>query len=195
VKVQYRHQVPLKRLENLAGTYFRELYSAKKRMKQLMFGGLSALLLAASTISPVLASAPTIAPAALDSMAFNFTAPFISSSGVLNENHVIRVMVIGMALEDVMVSIPPQMRKFSRIQVTDVSGKEVAAKVTANQRQVAIAFNRPVESGQLLQISIIGMETAQEEGEILLYGVTAKRVGLQGEIPVGTARIQVPGRG
>lgn len=160
-----------------------------------MFGGLSALLLATSTISPVLASAPTIAPVAVDSMAFNFTAPFISSSGLLNDNHVIRVMVIGMALEDVMVSIPSQMRKFSRIQVTDGSGKEIAAKVTVNQKQAAIAFDRPVESGQLVQINIVGAETAQEEGEILLYGVTAKRAGLQEEIPVGTARIQVPGRG
>lgn len=33
-----------------------------------------------------------------------------------------------------------------------------------------------------------------EEGEILLYSVTAKQVGLNAEIPIGTARIQVPPR-
>ncbi|MBD2080179.1 hypothetical protein [Leptolyngbya sp. FACHB-17] len=165
-------------------------------MKRFIYGGLSTLVLATSILPSVFAApAPQFPPVALNSMAFNFTAPFISNSGLLNDSHIIQVMVVGMSVEDLMVSIPPQMEKFSQIQVTDETGKEVAAKITSNKEQVAIVFDKPVESGRLLQINIIGTQTDLEEGRILLYRVTAKRTGLQGDIPVGTARIQVPGRG
>jgi hypothetical protein len=164
-------------------------------MKRFIYGGLSTLLLATATLSPGLAApAPQFSKIALDSMVFNFTAPFISSSALLNDNHVIRVMVIGMSLEDLMISIPPQMAKFSRVQVRDNAGKEVPAKITATKGQVAIVFNQPVESGQTLEVNISGVQVEREQGDILLYGITAKRMGLRGEIPVGTARIQVPSR-
>jgi hypothetical protein len=164
-------------------------------MKRFIYGGLSTLLLATATLSPGFATpAPQISTVALESMVFNFTAPFISSSALLNDNHVIRVMVVGMSLEDLMISIPPQMARFSRVQVRDSSGKEVPAKITATKGQVAIVFNQPVESGRLLEVNISGVQVEREQGEILLYGVTAKRMGLQGQIPVGTARIQVPSR-
>ena len=146
-------------------------------------------------LSPAFASAPKLEPNASGSMVFNFTAPFISSSGLLNDSHIIRVMVLGMSLEDLMISIPPQMGKFSQIQVTDGDGKAVAAKISTDKRQVAIAFDQPVNPGQLLQINIVGIQTDQEEGAILHYGLTGRRTGTQGAIPIGTARIQVPGRG
>lgn len=164
-------------------------------MRRFIYSSLSALLLSASILSPALASAPKIELSASGSMVFDFTAPFISSSGLLNDSHIIQVMVIGMSLEDLTISIPPQMGKFSRVQVTDGTGKAVAAKITTNKKQVAIAFDQPVNPGQLLHINIVGIQTDQEEGSILLYGLTGHRAGIRDEIPIGTARIQVPGRG
>ena len=128
-------------------------------------------------------------------MEFNFTAPFISSSGLLGNHHLIRITVIGMSLEDVMIGIPPQMSKYGQITVMDESGKDVPAKITDTKGQVAIVFNQPIQPGHILKIDIPGVQTELEEGDILLYGITAKRVGANGQIPVGTARIQVPSRG
>ncbi len=164
-------------------------------MRRFIYGGLSTLILATATLSPSFATpAPQSPLVGLDIMEFNFTAPFISSSRLLNDNHMIRVMVVGMSLEDLMISIPPQMAKFDRVQITDAYGKEVPAKITASKERVEIIFNQPVESGRILEVNILGVRTDQEQGSTLLYGVTAKRAGIGAEIPIGTARIQVPNR-
>ncbi len=55
-------------------------------------------------------------------------------------------------------------------------------------------FNQPVISGKTIEINFSDTDITMEEGEILLYSVTAKQVGLNAEIPIGTARIQVPPR-
>lgn len=178
------------------GINFQPLNLIGKIMRRFVYGSLATLVLAASTLYPGFAApAPQFPITAPGSMTFNFTAPFISSSGLLNESHVIQVMVVGMSLEDLMISIPPEMAKFNRVQITDGAGKEIPAKITASKERVAIAFDQPVASGTLLQVSIVGVQTEREMGDILLYGVTAKRMGLQGEIPIGTARIQIPFRG
>ncbi|PSB15692.1 hypothetical protein C7B65_23820 [Phormidesmis priestleyi ULC007] len=164
-------------------------------MKRFIYGGISALVLATTAITPGLtAPAPDFRAIALNQMQFNFTAPFISSSGLLGDHHVIRVMVVGMSLEDLMIRIPSGMSKYGQVKVTDESGKEVPAKITATKDQVAIAFSQPVEPGHILEVDIPGIQTYAEAGNILLYGITAKRVGISGQIPVGTARIQVPDR-
>lgn len=165
-------------------------------MQRFIYSTFSALILAAATVAPTAqATQPLVDSAAFNKMEFSFTAPFISSSGLLNNHHIIRVMVVGMALEDLRLSIPPQMTKFNQVRVTDGSGKAIPAKIVASKERVAIAFDQPVQPGTTLTVEIDGIRTEQEEGAILLYGVTAKRVGLAGEIPIGTARIQVPNRG
>ncbi len=165
-------------------------------MKRFIYGGISAFVLATTAIAPSLATpAPNLRTIALNQMQFNFTAPFISSSGLLGDHHVIRVMVIGMSLEDLMIRIPSGMSKYGQVKVTDETGKAVPAKITATKDQVAIVFSQPVESGHILEVDIPGVQTYLEEGNTLLYGVTAKRVGVSGQIPVGTARIQIPSRG
>ena len=165
-------------------------------MKRFIYGGISAFVLATTAIAPSLATpAPNLGTIALSQMQFNFTTPFISSSGLLGNHHVIRVMVIGMSLEDLMIRIPSEMSKYGQVKVTDETGKAVPAKITASKNQVAIVFSQPVEPGHILEVDIPGVQAYLEEGSALLYGVTAKRVGASGQIPVGTARIQVPARG
>lgn len=77
----------------------------------------------------------------------------------------------------------------------DSAGREIPAKIATSKEQVLITFNQPVQPGTTVSVQIEGIHTEQEEGETLLYGVTAKRVGLKERIPIGTARIQVPARG
>ncbi|MBD1847999.1 DUF2808 domain-containing protein [Cyanobacteria bacterium FACHB-63] len=165
-------------------------------MQRFIYSSFSALILVAATLATATQAAePLVNSATFNRMEFSFTAPFISSSGLLNNHHVIRVMVVGMALEDLRLSIPPQMTKFNQVRVTDSSGKAIPAKIAASKEQVAIVFDQPVQPGTTLSVEIDGIRTEQEEGNILLYGVTAKRVGLAGQIPIGTARIQVPSQG
>jgi hypothetical protein len=162
-------------------------------MQRFIYSSFSALILAAATLAPAAQAAqPPVNPAALNKMEFSFTAPFISSSALLNNHHIIRVMVVGMALEDLRLSIPPQMTKFNQVRVTDSSGRAIPAKIAASKERVAIVFDQPVQPGTTVSVTIDGIRAEQGSGEILLYGVTAKRVGLVGEIPIGTARIQVP---
>jgi hypothetical protein len=39
-----------------------------------------------------------------------------------------------------------------------------------------------------------GVQMGRSDGDTLFYGVTAERTGIRGEIPVGTARVQIPSR-
>jgi hypothetical protein len=177
-------------------------------MKGLIHGGLSTLLLAIATtgtIVPAMAQSPEDSPVLVASaplimanegaMTFNFTAPFIVNSGVLGSNHFIRVAVVGMSLEDVMISLPSQMERYESIAVVDQNGRTIPAKVSADKRRVAITFNQPVASGNYLQVLFRGVQMQSDGGDTLFYGVSGKRTGIKDEIPIGTARVQIPFRG
>jgi hypothetical protein len=160
-------------------------------MKYLWPAGLSALAcLTVLSISTIAAPKPMLT--ASGGMTFAFNAPFISGSGLLGDHHVIQVMVLGMGLENIMVSLPPQMVKFNKITVTDESGKVIPAKVEKTQRKVSVVFNQPVQVGKTVELDFSDLNLSAEKGSILLYGVTAKETNISAEIPIGTARIQVP---
>jgi len=127
-------------------------------------------------------------------MTFNFTAPFITSSGVRGDNHFIRVAVVGMSINDLMISTPKQMEKYEGIQVINQSDQAVPATISTDKGRVAIVFNQPVVQGSYLEVRFTNVQMRRVGGETLFYGVTAERTGINGEIPVGTARVQVPTR-
>jgi hypothetical protein len=161
-------------------------------MKRFALVSLSAIALTLTSTLPTIASAPLVD--SRSEMSFSFNAPFISSSGLRGDHHLIRVMVLGMALQDVMVMVPSKMAKFRNISVTDESGKPIPAKIDRSDRRVSVVFNQPVTPGKTITLDFSDADVSMEEGEILLYGVTAKQVGLEPEIPIGTARIQIPAR-
>lgn len=167
-------------------------------MKSLIYGGLSALLLTtatAATAEPVTrVQTQTALNETATAMVFKFTGPMITNSGTLNNTLFIRVAVIGMSLQDLMVSIPRQMERFNSVRVIDQSGKEVPSKINVSKERLAIAFDQPVAPGSYLQVEFTGVRMDSSGGDTLLYGITAQQTGLKGEIPVGTARIQVPHR-
>lgn len=175
-------------------------------MKGLLFSGASALLvaIAASGIAspasarPGITSGPSSSGSMLmageTSMTFNFTAPFITSSGVRGSAHFIRLAVVGMSLNDLMISIPSQMEDYDGIRVVNQSGQDVPAKISKDKNRVAVVFTQPVEQGTYLEVLFTGVQMRRSDGEILFYGVTAERTGIRGEIPVGTARVQIPSR-
>lgn len=162
-------------------------------MKGLICSGLSALILTT-------ASAAIAAPAKYDtqdlqsppSIALNYKVPHITNSGVRTDTHFIGVEVVGMSLQDLMISIPNQMQSFKGIRVRDKSGRDIAAKTEINQRNLSIIFEQPVTSGNYVEVQFTGVRTIVPSNKTFLYGVTAKREGLEGEIPIGTARVDLP---
>lgn len=128
-------------------------------------------------------------------MVFNFNAPIVTNSGVRGNNHFIRIAVIGMSLQDLMISIPAQMERYNGVRITDQMGNEIAAKTQVSKNRLSFTFDKPVMPGGYLEVVFSGVQMDTSGGDTLLYGITAQRVGLTGEIPVGTARIQIPTRG
>lgn len=144
---------------------------------------------------PALAQEPVaISPEATHSpnMSFNFSAPFISSSALRGDHHIIRVTVVGMSLNDLDVSIPKQMASFDQVRILDESGRAIPAKIDTSQSQVKVQFDQPVQPGRTVALDISGVNTQSERGSILLYGIMGRRGEIRDSIPIGTARIQVP---
>lgn len=165
-------------------------------MKGFISGGLSALLLTTATAAMAEPTTRIQAQKPVEtSMVFNFTAPMITNSGVLNSTHFIRLAVIGMSLEEIMISIPSQMERFEAVQVLDQTGKKVPAKIDVRKEQLAIAFDSPVAAGTYLQVEFTGVQMRTLNDGILLFGVTGRSTGRKVAIPIGTARIQLPVRG
>ncbi|MBC7972781.1 MAG: hypothetical protein H7Z11_22115 [Verrucomicrobia bacterium] len=167
-------------------------------MKGLLSGGLTSLLLVTAT--PMMAQQTTrvqseVAQSEPSSMIFNFSAPIITNSGVLGSTQFIRIAVIGMTLRDLQIAVPSQMERYESVRVIDQTGKEVGTKINSSKERVAIVFDQPVAPGGYLQVEFIGVRTSSQSDGILLYGVTGQRSGLSGQIPIGTARIQLPLRG
>jgi hypothetical protein len=165
-------------------------------MKSLIYGGLSALLLTATATTAMAEPMTRVGSQASlteSAMVFNFTGPMITNSGVRNATHFIRVAVIGMSLQDLMIAIPSQMERFDSVRVIDQSGQEIPAKIDLGKERLAIFFKEPVTAGSYVQVEFRGVEM-RTGGDTLLYAITGQRVGLRGEIPIGTARIQVPSR-
>lgn len=160
-------------------------------MKRILFQGLSLTIFALAAL-PGLAQEPVAIsqPATGKSMTFNFSAPFISDSGLLGNHHFIDVMVVGMGLEDLEVTIPREMPRFNRVRVLDGAGRNIPASIDASNSLVSVKFDQPVEPGMTVRLDISGTSANNQRDQILLYGVTARRVGLRGSIPIGTARIQ-----
>ncbi|BBD58339.1 hypothetical protein NIES2109_11120 [Nostoc sp. HK-01] len=162
-------------------------------MKGLIYGSLSALIL---STAPTAIATPTnsqqIDLSLSSQIAYTVNVPSITNSGVRNDTHFIKVSVMGMSVQDLMISLPNQMERFSNVRVVDESGKKIGAKTEITKERLSITFDQPVASGSSLEVQLTGVQTKILDGRILLYGVTAKRTGLQGEIPVGTARIDLP---
>ncbi|MBW4614071.1 MAG: DUF2808 domain-containing protein [Desmonostoc vinosum HA7617-LM4] len=167
-------------------------------MKGLICGSLFTLMLttsAAAIATPVKYTQSDSDTHKISQVALNVNVPHITNSGIRNNTHFIRVAVVGMSLEDLMILLPSQMERFNAVRITDQSGKEIAGKIEINKERLSISFDEPVNSGVSLEVQITGVQRRSGSGNILLYGVTAKRVGLEGEIPIGTARIDIPDKG
>ncbi|BDI20425.1 hypothetical protein ANSO36C_62270 [Nostoc cf. commune SO-36] len=167
-------------------------------MKVLLFGSLSALILtmsATALATSVKDHQSNSDTHILSQVNFNINVPHITNSGIRNDTHFIRLAVKGMSLQNLTIFLPSQMERFNGVRITDQSGKEITAKMEISKERLLITFDQPVATGGSLEVELIGVRRNSLGGNILLYGVSGQRVGLMGEIPIGTARIDIPEKG
>ncbi|NDJ19203.1 DUF2808 domain-containing protein [Myxacorys almedinensis] len=164
-------------------------------MKRFIRSSVAAFLFTALATTSASAAPRVATTQATQQLRLNSSAPLISSSALVNDHHIIRVAVGGMALEDIRVQIPPQMGRLTQVRVLDGAGRAIPAKIASSREEVAIAFEQPVETGQTVQIKMSSVRAFEHEDSTLFYSITAKRVGIASTIPVGTARIDGLTRG
>ena len=155
-------------------------------MNNVVFGTVSAFVLASSLI-------PGIVPSAQAQMRFNFSAPFIADSGIVNasgDTHFITVAVTGYPLEELIVTLPNDMRTLEGAMVTNQKGQEVSANVAISSGSLAISFAQPVAPDDYLTVRLMGVKM-EPAGGTALYRISAIKKGLIGQIPIGTAMVQL----
>lgn len=167
-------------------------------MRKFIFGSLSALILTASAAAiatPIKYQQSNSDTHTISQIAFNVNVPHITNSGTRNDTHFIKVAVAGMSLQDIMIALPTQMERFNKVEIKDQSGREIKAKIQISKQLLSITFDQPVTPGSSVEVQLKGVQRRASSSNILLYGVTAKRVGFQGDIPIGIARIDIPDKG
>jgi hypothetical protein len=160
-------------------------------MKSLIAGGLSFLVLVTASTAMAMPINYEKTPSP-QQVTLQVNVPHITNSGVKNNTHFIKIAVLGMSLEDIIIYLPSQMERFNGVKIKDKSGRDIAAKIELTKERLSITFDQPVTSGNSLEVQFTDVQSRISNSRILLYGVTARRTGLQGEIPIGTARVDIP---
>lgn len=156
-------------------------------MKNLIIGAVSSFVLASGVL-------PVVVPAAQAQMSFNFSAPFVSDSGIVGASgdmHFITVAVTGHPLTDLIITLPNDMRVLKGAKITDQTGKEVTSTVAVSTGSIAINFPQPVAPDNYIKVTLSGVEMDRQGGSAM-YRVTARKEGLRGDLPIGTAIVRLP---
>ena len=155
-------------------------------MNKIIVSTLSALTLTGAA----LVGFPSAAKAVLQ---MNFTAPFVSNSGVLDavgRKHFFTVFVTSLPLEGLRVNIPNDMRILDGATIEDREGNSIAANVTMEEGTIQLAFDEPVQPETYLTVKLDGVEM-DRSGGIVTYRVFGMWQDLNGTIPIGTAQVRL----
>lgn len=158
-------------------------------MKKLLISAVSALTLTGVALFEFV-------PQAKATLQMNFTAPFISNAGVTNargSEHYFTVFITSLPLEGFRVSIPEDMRILNGVTVEDSEGNAIPAEATIGEGTVELTFNEPVEPEAYLTVNLDGVEM-DRQGGFAMYRVFGMWDGLDGTIPIGTARVRLRDR-
>lgn len=115
-----------------------------------------------------------------------------NNARVQNATFHVGIAVSGYSLSHLAIDIPKQVKIRRGIEVTDQTGKKVDTAVSFNGTSATIAFTQPVPPGTTLELDMKGVSTSGTGrlGRIWLFPTFSRYVGLNADIPLGTARIQ-----
>ncbi|RUT01574.1 hypothetical protein DSM106972_066710 [Dulcicalothrix desertica PCC 7102] len=110
---------------------------------------------------------------------------------VPDATHKFDVHVQGKALSELTIDIPEDV-SFKGITVKNKSGQKIPATVSVNDKKATVAFSEPVAPGNSLTIFMNGVNATNtyDYSRTLHYRVSTKMVGMNGDIPLGLARVQ-----
>lgn len=103
--------------------------------------------------------------------------------------HHFTIHVQGKSLSELSIDLPEYVSILQGIEVTNQSGQKIDAKVSVNNRIATIVFSKSVQPDTTLSIEMKGVNTLGIDNT-WHYRVYGKMVGINEEIPLGTARIQ-----
>ena len=107
--------------------------------------------------------------------------------------HKFEVYVQGKALSELAIDLPEYISIREGIEVENQAGQKVEATVSIENQKARVVFSQPVPAETKLSINMQGVTTPGYD-DIWLYQIYGKIVGVNVEIPLGTARIQTSSR-
>jgi hypothetical protein len=110
--------------------------------------------------------------------------------GTPNATHHFELHVAGNSLSQLQIDLPYGVTVPKSVEIKDRSGAKIDNTVSTNNRKVTIAFAQPVAPGNILSVSMEGIEVSKLIDRVLLYPIYGKFVGLTADIRLGTVRIQ-----
>lgn len=136
---------------------------------------------------------PIITPQAQAQMIMNFSAPFVSNSGIVGasgDTHFITLAVTGFSLESTTIALPMDMGRSITAKALDRDGREIASTIALTPGAVTINFAQPVKPDNYVMIRLSGIDMSRMGGRAF-YRVSAKLQEIGEEIPIGSAMVRL----
>jgi hypothetical protein len=130
-------------------------------------------------------------------MVMRFTTPFVTDSGFVGaagNMHYITLAVTGFSLESATISLPIDMGRSIDVKAFDPNSKEIPTTTKVSPGGVTIDFNQPVEANTYVRLQLSGIDMSRMGGRVL-YRVTTKLEGVDGDIPIGSAMVRLKEQG
>ncbi|HBE52120.1 MAG TPA: hypothetical protein DDW76_25955, partial [Cyanobacteria bacterium UBA11369] len=92
------------------------------------------------------------------------------------------------ALSELSIDLPEEVSINQGIEVTDRSGKKIAATVSNNDKKATIVFFQPIAPETTITVSMRGVNTPGYD-QVWQYRVFGKKVGMNEQIALGVAEV------
>lgn len=152
----------------------------------------------------IYAVALTLTIASLSSAAYGTTTmktsrfPYIvgavqfpeNKAKVVRDSFKLKIPQDSRALSQMTIAVPKGLTVRNDIDLSDQSGKKIAANITVNDRTITIAFPQQVVPGTELNIAL-NRVLISGTSNAWLYPVSVRLVGLNADIPVGVFRLRI----
>ncbi|MBE9166635.1 DUF2808 domain-containing protein [Pleurocapsales cyanobacterium LEGE 06147] len=112
-----------------------------------------------------------------------------NTARALNAVHHFEIKVPKSGLLSLSIAIPKGISIRDGIEVKDRSGQNIDAEVSMNDEKATLVFSQPVSNQKMLTINLKNVKTRGLDN-IWNYRIYGTIVGMNQEIPLGTARIQ-----
>lgn len=156
-------------------------------MQRFIYSSALAVLFTSTILSASAQASPLQASGIIHSAAYPNRVKVTSAT------YHVGIQVAGSPLSGIRITVPEnKVGKFriGQIAIVNGTGQPIAEKHSFNGREVTIAFAQPVIAGTTIEINLNSVRTSDLLGRTWLFPIYGRSIGLNQEIPLGTARIQ-----